>query len=65
MTRASFKKYVKKAAERAEKNASHEISPTCTCMPCVIARYQVLSISLESRLFKAVQEKIARRGEVS
>lgn len=67
MTRASFRKLVKKATERAGKTASsHEVSSSCLCLPCVMARYHALSISLESMLFEAVQKKIARKSvEVS
>jgi hypothetical protein len=63
MTRASFRKLVKKATERAGKTAStHEISSSCLCLQCVIARYHALSISLEGMLFEAVQKKVARKS---
>jgi hypothetical protein len=62
MTRASFRKLVKKATERAGKTApSHEISSSCLCLQCVMARYHALSISLESRLFETVQRKVDAR----
>ncbi|HYX21765.1 MAG TPA: hypothetical protein VFA98_13045 [Thermoanaerobaculia bacterium] len=61
MTRASFRKLVKKATERAGKAApTHEVSSSCLCLQCVMARYHALSISLETMLFEAVQRKIAR-----
>jgi len=63
VTRASFKKYIQKASERAAKNpALHEVSSSCVCLPCMIARYKTLSTSLEARLFEAVERKIAARG---
>lgn len=65
MTRASFKKYVKKASERAsrlaERGISHEVSSACLCLQCVMARYNALSVSLEGMLFEAVQKKIAKK----
>jgi hypothetical protein len=68
VTRASFRKYVKKSAERAsrlaEREGTHEVSSACLCLQCVMARYHALSASLEGMLFEVVQKKVARKSIV-
>jgi hypothetical protein len=67
VARATFKKYVKKAAERAEKrmladpSSMHAASESCMCLPCLLARYKVLTSSLEDALFEVVSKKVAAR----
>jgi hypothetical protein len=65
VTRASFKKYVAKAAERVAKDpSSHDVSTSCMCLPCMLARYKVLTNSLEERLYEAVEKRVGqKRGE--
>jgi hypothetical protein len=66
MARATLKKYLRKVSERAEKRMAkdpsvHEISTSCMCFTCALARSKVLASSLELKLFEAVEKRVEAR----